>query len=207
MAGAVNPLPVSFPGSSAPPAPRDPSSVDPFFLGGYGTVLSQILARNFPDYAVGFQLTIPLRNRGARAEMERDQLLLRQQEIQRRQLEKSIEAEVDDAVVALEQARARYRSAAEFREFQERTLRAEQDRYELGVSTTFFVIQAQRDLAQARSSEIAALSAHTNALIELDRATGRTLAANNIVIDDALRGRVRRSSGSDKCPRPETEAR
>ncbi|MCW5979628.1 MAG: TolC family protein [Bryobacteraceae bacterium] len=192
LAGEVNPLPVSPPGSTAPPAPRDSSIVDPFFLGGYGTAFSQILARNFPDYAVGFQLTIPLRNRAARAEMERDQLLLRQQEIRRQQLEKSIEVEVDEAVVAMEQARARYRSAAEFREFQERTLRAEQDRYELGASTTFFLIQAQRDLAQARSAEIAALSAHTNALIELDQATGRTLAANNIVIDEALQGRVTR---------------
>lgn len=207
LAGDVNPLPVSSPGSAAPPAPRDPSNVDPFFLGGYGSVLSQIFARNFPDYGVGFQLTIPLRNRAAQAQMARDQLALRQQEIRRRQLEKNVEVDVDDAVVAMEQARARYRSAAEFRAFQERMLRAEQDRYELGASTTFFVIEAQRDLAEARSAEIAAMSAYTNALIQLDRATGRTLSANNIAIDEAFEGRVSGPSGAGAPLGREAEAR
>jgi len=200
LAGDVNPLLVSSSGSSGLAVPRNPSSVDPFFLGGYGTVLRQIASRNFPDYAVGFQLIIPLRNRAAQANVTRDQLALRQQEIRRRQVEKSIEADVDDAVVAIEQARARYRSAAEFREFQDRTLRAEQDRYELGASTTFFVIQAQRDLAQARSSEIAALSAYTIALIQLNQATGETLAANNIVIDEAFQGRVNHPPGPASAP-------
>ncbi len=49
-------------------------SNNPFFIGGYGTVLSQIFSRNFPNYAVGFNLTIPLRNRSAQAQIISDEL-------------------------------------------------------------------------------------------------------------------------------------
>jgi outer membrane protein TolC len=193
LAGDVNALPIpAVPGSTLTQRPRDEAAVNPFFLGGYGTIASQLLSRNFPDYAIGFQLTIPLRNRAAQAEMVRGQLALRQQEIRRRQLEKQVELEVDRALIALDQARARYDAAAEFRKYQEETMRAEQDRYELGASTTFFVIQAQRDLAQARSAEIAAMAAFSKAAIELDRADGRTLAANRIAFEEAVSGRVSR---------------
>jgi outer membrane protein len=82
--------------------------------------------------------------------------------------------------------------AVEFLKYQGETMRAEQDRYELGASTTFFVIQAQRDLAQARSAEIAAMAAYSKTAIELDRAAGRTLAANHIVVEEALSGKVSR---------------
>jgi outer membrane protein TolC len=97
---------------------------------------------------------------------------------------------VANAVTAAEQARARYQAAAKSRSYQQQTLEAEQARYQLGSSTSFFVIQAQRDLAQAHSAEIAALTAYNQARTELERATGETIAANNIVLEEALRGEV-----------------
>ena len=193
LSGHVNVLPVPpVPGSGQLPRPRDPGMVDPLFIGGYGTVMSQLLSRNFPDYGVGVQLTIPIWNRAAQADMTRDQMALRQQEIRRRQLENQIEVDVENALTAVEQAMARYRAALQFRTYQEQTLEAERARYELGASTSFFVIQAQRDLAQARSTEIAALTAFNKARSEMDRATGQTIAANNIVIEEAVHGKVAR---------------
>jgi len=135
-------------------------------------------------------LTIPLQNRAAQADMVHDQLALRQQEIRQKQLENQVEVDVQNALIAVQQARARYQSAVKSRIYQEQTFEGEQGKYELGASTSYFVIQAQRDLAAARSAEIAALSAYNKARTDLDKATGQTILANNIVIEEARRGRA-----------------
>ena len=59
--------------------------------------MSQLFSRNFPDYGVGVQLTIPLRNRTARADVVRDQLSVREQQIRLQQLEKQVRLEVTNA--------------------------------------------------------------------------------------------------------------
>jgi outer membrane protein TolC len=166
--------------------------VDPFFLGGYGKVLTQLFARNFPDYSIGFQLTVPLRNRSARADMVLDQLSLRQQELRQQQQINQIRADVRNALIALQQSSTAHRAAVKARVLQEQTLDAEQKKYALGASTIFFVIQAQRDLAQARSAEVAAASTYAKARVQLDMTTGQTLETNSIVVDEAVRGRVSR---------------
>ena len=93
--------------------------------------------------------------------------------------------EVRNAQIALEQSRANVEAAIKARELQEQTLDAEQKKYQLGASTIFFVIQAQRDLAQARSGEVRALTELLKARVEFERALGRTLETNKIDIADA----------------------
>lgn len=92
-------------------------------------------------------------------------------------------------------ARTRYQAAVKSRLYQEQTFEGEQGKYELGASTSYFVIQAQRDLAAARPAEIAALSAYNKARTDLDRAAGQTISANNIVIEEARRGQGSREPG------------
>ncbi len=179
-----------------------PRQVDQFFVGGSGTVLSQIFRRNFPDYAVAFQLNVPLRNRSAQADMVRDQLTLRQAELRQQQQLNQVRVDVQNALIALQQARARHQAAVKERMLQEQTLEAEQKKYALGASTVFFVIQYQRDLAQAQSAEVGALSAYAKAQVDLDRITGNTLAANNIQIDEALHGSVSRPPGALPAAKP-----
>jgi outer membrane protein TolC len=194
LAGQVNALPIPpIPGATTTtPLTRNPNAVDSFFIGGYGTVFSQLLARNFPDYTIGVQLNIPLRNRAAQADLARDQLGLRQAELRLQVSINQIRVDVQNALIALQQARARYQTATRTRLLQEQTLDAEQKKYALGASTIFFVIQAQRDLAQAQASEVQALTAYSRAKTDLDRSTGLTLEANNIVIDEAKQGQVSR---------------
>jgi len=193
LVGEINKLPIpAIPGTGIGPQPRNPAAVDPFFIGGYGKALSQLFARNFPDYAIGFQLNIPLRNRSAQADMILDQLTLRQQELRRQALLNQVRVDVRNALIAVQQARDAYEAAVKARELQEQTLEAEQKKYALGASTIFFVIQAQRDLAQARSVEVAAASQYAKAKVQLEAATGRTLEAYNISIEEALEGRVSR---------------
>jgi len=176
------------PNSLAPPI----INPDPFFVGGYGTVMGQLLRRNFPDYGFGVQLNIPLRNRAAQADYIRDSLQLRQQQLRERKLLNNIRVEVENARIAVTQAKALYDAAVKERALQEATLQAEEKKYALGASTVFFVIQYQRDLAQARSNEVAALAAYAKARVALDKALGRTLEVHHIAIDEAMAGRVSR---------------
>jgi outer membrane protein TolC len=173
-------------------SPFGTSTIDPYFLGGYGTVLGQMFRRNFPNYSVGLQLNIPLRNRAAQADMITAQVQLRQQELQQQQQTNQVGLDVTNAVIAVQQARAAHDASVKARVLQEETLSAEQEKFRLGASTSFLVIQAQRDLASALSSEVAARSGYTKAKIALDQATGRLLDANGIQLDEAVSGQVSR---------------
>lgn len=194
LSGDINMLPVPpVPGATnTNPILRNPANVDGFFLGGYSTALGQVFRRNFPDYAVGVTLNIPLRNRAAQADMIRDQLTVRQSEIRLQQQLNQVRVDVQNALIGLQQARARHQTAVKNRVLQEQTLDAEQKKYGLGASTIFFVIQAQRDLTSAQANEVAALSAYARARNDLERATGQTLVANQIELDEAIRGQVSR---------------
>jgi outer membrane protein TolC len=196
LAGAINSVPV--PGIT----PEIPfvRVANPSFLGGYGSVLNQIFTRNYPDYSVALQLSIPISNRQARADLLNDQLRLRQQELREQQQVNSMRVDIQNALIAVQQARARYQSSVKARVFAEQTLDAEQKKYALGASTIFLVVQAQRDLALAQGAEVAALSTYARARVQLDFATGRTLEANNIVMDEAKRGQVSRPPATPPTP-------
>ena len=195
LAGSLNEDFMGFPGINNP--------VSDFFIGGLGTSLSQLFRRNFPDYSIGVQVSFPLRNRRAQADIAATLLERRQEDIRLRQQENAIRAEVRNAVIGVQQARAVFAAAEKTRILQEQTLDAEQKKFKLGASTIFFVVEAQRDLALARSAEITAQNNCIKAKVELDRAIGETLAANNIAIDEAYDGTV--SKSPDPIP-PNPEA-
>lgn len=165
---------------------------NPAFIGGLGSVLSQLFTRKYPDYSIGFQLNIPLRNRSAQSDIIRDQLALRQNELRQRQELNQIRVDVQNALIGLQQSRARFQAAQKSRVLQEQTLDAEQKKNALGASTIFFVIQAQRDLAQAQAAEVSALSGYNRARVAMDRATGQILEVNNISFEEAVKGEVKR---------------
>ena len=166
---------------------------DQFFIGGLGTATEQVFARNFPSYSIGFGLSVPLRNRTARADMVMDQIALRQLELSQQRQVNQVRVDVRNGLIAIQQALAGYQAAAKARDLAEQVLDAEQKKYALGASTVFLVIQYQRDLAVARSNEVTAESAYAKARVQLDQAVGRTLEANNISIDEAVKGMVGRA--------------
>ena len=178
--------------STLPPLSGGFRSVDPFFVGGYGTYLGQIFGRNFPDYRVGVQLNIPLRNRASEADYVRDTLTLRQSELGLQKQQNQIRVDVVNAVTALQQSRARYQAAVKSRVLEEQTLDAEQKKYALGASTIYNVIQIQRDLATAQGNEVVAESNYIKARNNLDFATGQILSVNKVDIDEAYKGQVSR---------------
>lgn len=167
-----------------------PSTPNPFFVGGYGDAVGQVFQRNFPDYGVAVQFSVPLLNRAARADVTRDQVQVRQQEIRLKQLEKQARLEIRNAQIAVEEARASYESARQERILEEQTLDAEKEKLGVGASTTFLVIQYQRDLTQARSSESTAQSSYWKARAALDRAMGTMLSAHNVEFQQVVEGLV-----------------
>jgi len=158
-----------------------------FYLGGAGTLLSQLFARNFPNYSVGFQLNIPLSNRVAQADVVRDQLEIRQSQVRLHNTEQQVRLEIESALIALKRARTAYQAAVETRQLQQEALDAERERYAVGASTSYFVIQNQRDLSQARTTEVIARGNYAKARAALDRALGVTLEKNKIEVSDVLR--------------------
>lgn len=175
---------------------RLPNAIPPdaFFIGGRQDVLGQLFRRNFPDYSLGFQLNIPLRNRAARADMIIEEISLRQQEIRQQQQLNQLKVNVQNAITALRQAEAGVQTAQKSRVLQEQTLDAEQKKFALGATTIFFVIQAQRDLAQASSAEVTALGNYAKAKNNLDQVLGLTLERNSVSIEEAKSGVVARES-------------
>jgi len=171
LAGDVNPLTIAGAPAHSP---------DAMLVGGYGSVLGQIVRRNFPDYSVGVQVNIPIQNRAAKADEARDRIAVHQQELRLSQVEKQVHLEIENAMIALDQARAAVESARSEKQFQEQALAAEEDRLGVGASTTFIVIQYQRDLAQARSAEVGALASFVKARAVVDRAAGLLLGRHNI---------------------------
>jgi len=167
---------------------------DQFFIGGTGTILSQVFDRNFPNYSAGVSFSIPFRNRVAQADYVTDQLQLRQRELQNQRAINQVRVDVKTAVIGLQQARARYETAVETRQLAEQSLDAEQKRFQNGVSTVALVIQAQKDLATDQDAEVQAMANYTHAKIFFDSAMGRTLEVNHISMKEALDGRVERQS-------------
>ncbi len=189
LIGDPNPLandPVLTGGSTNPAL----LSRDALFLGDYGDGLAQLVHRNFPDYGVGVQLSIPLANRAARADFARDLLQVRQQEIRIRQLEKRVKLEITNASIAVEEGKASYEAAVHERILQQQAVDAEVQKLEVGASTSYLVIQYQGDLAQAQSAEISAQSDYIKAETALERALGTLLETHHVVLSDVLSGDV-----------------
>ncbi|HLH00768.1 MAG TPA: TolC family protein [Bryobacteraceae bacterium] len=164
------------------------------FVGGYGNLLGQIFRRNFPNYSAGFSLNIPFRNRAAQGDYVADQLSLRQGELQLQKSINQVRVDVKNAVIGLQQARARYETAVATRELAQQALEAEQNRFKFGESTIPLVVQAQRDLAADQEAEIQAMANYTHAKITFDQAVGQTLEVNNISMAEAASGHVARQS-------------
>ncbi len=183
LSGPANPASSVF-GLVSPPA----------YVGGYGNLLRQIFSRDYPNYSAGFSLNIPFRNRVAQADYVADQLGLRQSQLQYQKTVAQIRVDVKNAVIGLQQARARYETTVATRSLAQQTLEAEQNRFRFGESTIATVVQAQRDLAGDQSAEVQAMANYTHAKVAFDEAVGQTLDVNSISMSEAEAGRVARES-------------
>ena len=154
------------------------------------TALTQGGLRLSTIYQGGIQLNLPLRNRIAQADAARDGIQLRRSEARTLKLENDIRQQIENAAVALENAHEAYAASLESRNYQRQLLQAEIDKFAVGASTNFLIIQDQAYLAQARSTEVAARSNWMKAQLSLDRSLGDLLQKNRIEFEDAVQGAI-----------------
>jgi outer membrane protein TolC len=159
---------------------------------GISQSLSQLFHGNYPNYSFGFTLQFPLRNRAAQADAARALLEQRQLTEQVQRQKNQVEQDVRNAEIGVIQAKAQIEAAAKAVVLAQKTLDAEQKKFQLGESTVFLVIQAQRDLVTAEGNEVKARSAYAKAITQFHQATGTILAKYHIEMNDALQGKVTR---------------
>jgi outer membrane protein TolC len=178
LAGPLNPI-YNLPTPNVSTVPTDfPGAIENAFN------------NSSPDYYIGVNLNIPIRNRVAKADQYRSELEYRQAELRREQLRKEIRIEVRNAQYALEQTGARVGAAKKARDLAQRTFEITQKEQTLGAGSSFQTMASQRDLAVAELDLVTAMTTYEKAKVELDRATGATLEHNGIKLQDALNGTV-----------------
>jgi outer membrane protein TolC len=188
---------VGFWGSSGLAGPLNPvcgpactSSVPTDF----GGALQNAFNDSSPDYYLGVNMNIPIRNRVAKADQYRSELEYRQAELRMEQLKKQVRIEVRNAQYALEQTAARVQAARKARDLAKRTFEITQKEQDLGAGSSYQTLSAQRDLALAELDLVSASTIFEKAKIELDRATGTTLEHNGIRVQDAVSGTINAAS-------------
>jgi len=150
--------------------------------GGIGDAFDQLFDADFPVWTVQVNLSYPLGQSAADAALARAQLQTRQVTAQLQQLQLQVATEVTNAVVQIEAIERRIDAAIAARELAQEQLDAEQSRFEAGLTTNFFVVQAQRDLSAAQDTELRAILDQQKALVELDRVQRTSLSNAGISI-------------------------
>jgi outer membrane protein len=160
------------------------SAVPPVLIatGGLGTSLNQLFHFNSPTYAATLSLTLPIKNHSAEANLGDALVSQRRDQYQERQTKQNITLEATNAVHLLEVSKLTVEAAKVALDLAEKTLKAEQRKYELGSETIFFVLEAQTELSTAEQSLVQAQVNYQLAVAAVDHATGDLLDHHHVQI-------------------------
>jgi outer membrane protein TolC len=140
-----------------------PGSITPF-----GSVLGQLFAADYPTWSVGLNVSYPIGPSTDQANYSRAKLEHLQSEQRLKGAEARAIQQVRDAAWKIEMNAKRIETTRVSRELAEQRLDAERKRFEVGMSTSFLVIQAQRDLAQATTNELSSVLAYDLSLVDFE---------------------------------------
>jgi outer membrane protein TolC len=135
---------------------------------GFGSVLGDVLGAAYPNWTVGVQIAYPLGVSTSHANLARAKLQYEQAQTQLKALEMNVATQVRAIGRNVQTNLKRVQSARASRELQEKKLEAEEKKLSAGMSQSFFVFQAQRDLALARVVEIQAISDYNKSLVDFE---------------------------------------
>ncbi|HLY18142.1 MAG TPA: TolC family protein [Bryobacteraceae bacterium] len=177
-------------GAAGTPQIVNGAGPNPYFVGGYGTALKQILRRDFPNETGSLGLSIPVGNRLAQGDYGIDQLQFRQSQVSGQRDTNQIVVDISNQLSAVRQSRARFATAKNTRMLQEQLLADERKKFSYGISTFNDIIVDQRALVTAQVSEVTASITYARARVSLDQVLGETLEKNNISLAEGLSGHV-----------------
>ena len=137
--------------------------------GGYGDAWRTLTGQNYPQWNLQLNFSYPLGASAAEAQVARARVQVSQATAQLRSLELQVATDVTNAALQVQSGLTRYQAATVARGLSQQRLDAEQSRFDVGLSTNFLVVQAQRDLATAQNTELRALLDYRHALVEYER--------------------------------------
>lgn len=176
------------PSQQIPALPNSNTPVPSYLQGGLNQSIKNLLSNKFPVYSAGVQVTFPLGNRTARADLAAAQEQERSAQVQEASTIQTITMDVRNALQAYQSAQARLVAARAAREASEQVLSSEQRRFRAGESTTYLVLQREIELADNRGRELQAQTDLNKAVVDLQQATGTILSANNVNIQTVGEG-------------------
>jgi len=150
--------------------PIGPVTRSIFAQRSYGSVLGDVFTNAFPTWTLGITVSYPIGTSSAEANLARSRLQHSQAETQLRQLGLQIATQVRDLARQVQTNQKRIESARAALALAERRLQAEEKKFAAGIQTSFFVFQAQRDLGQARTNTIRAVSDYAKSIVEFEAA-------------------------------------
>ncbi len=154
---------------------------------GLADALSQTFGADYPGYGFTVQLAFPIRNHAAEATLGNALASKRHDLYSERQLREQITLSVSNAVHQLEQAKESVAAAKIALDLSQKTLQADQHKYELGAETIFFVLEAQTELTQAEQTLLQAEVGYQQAVAQVDHETGGLLDRFHVQIADISR--------------------
>lgn len=137
--------------------------------GGYGDAWRTLTGQSYPQWNLAVNFSYPLGSSAAEAQVARARVQLNQSAAQLRSMELQVATDVTNAALQVQSGLTRYQAASVARDLAQQRLDAEQSRFDVGLSTNFLVVQAQRDLATAQNTELRALLDYRHALVEYER--------------------------------------
>lgn len=147
-----------------------------------GNPYTGVFTNRYPVFRVGLQFNLPLfGDKTAGAQLGKSRVEAEKLETQREQLEQAIEVDVRNALQAIRTGEARLRSAAIARENSVKQYESEQRKLDEGQSDIYKVLERQTALTVSRSNELRARTELNKAIADLERATGNSLKAKDIV--------------------------
>jgi HAE1 family hydrophobic/amphiphilic exporter-1 len=135
-----------------------------------------------PRWTVAVNISYPLGLSSQKAAVARAKVQLDQVQAQLKQIELQIATEVTNAAITARSNVERVQAAQVARELAQRQLDAENSKFAVGMSTNYFVVQAQNKLATAQNNELQAVLNYRKAMVELDRLQSTTLQSLNITV-------------------------
>jgi len=150
--------------------------------GGYRDALAAIGRRSFPTWNVALNITMPVFGNAFEAQRARAQVQRTQTQTEIKALELRIATEVTNAALQIQSNLKRVEAATAARALAERRLEAEQSKFEVGLSTNFFVVQAQRDLQDAQNVELRALLDYQKSIVDFERAQETSLQRAGVTL-------------------------
>ncbi len=150
------------------------------FGGGYDDALNNTISRDYYQWEFGLKLSYPLGNRSAKSRLTASKLKVAQTLLSIKDLEKKIIVEVREAVRQIKTESKRVQATRIARKLAEEKLNAEEKKLEVGLSTSFEVLEFQEDLVEEQSNEIRALIDYNKSKTRLRQVLATTLDAHNI---------------------------